>query len=174
MTSGRTGRIRRAGSVALALAVGGLLGCASGSSSTPPVTASVPTKPWDQAAMTTLSADLAKASEALYTEYWDEQGGEVGSYGSGQGDLGQQLKQQLDEFKNRSQVLTVGLSKGKGRAETQAEVAHMGEQTRYIQDTLRQMFLLEQFDEKLQAARAIWVQMLPYYGMAAPPPLKEY
>jgi hypothetical protein len=128
---------------------------------------SAPARPWDQAAVAKLAADLAQACIHLYDEFYDEQGidPKIGS-----GDEGQRfrLKFKLQRIEEQTLSLAAALKAGKGRAETTPSVEDVGELADDVRVILSQMFVEHPLQQRIEAARAIWVQLLPYYGIAPP------
>jgi len=165
-------------SAALAAAIASaLLGCAQGGSPTaghdPPAAPLAPTKPWDQAAVAKLAAALAEACTHLYDEWYAEQGidPKIGS-----GDEGQRfrLEYTLRRIEEQTMALSAALAAGKGRAETTRSVEDIGELADDARVILSQMFVEIPLARRIDAARALWLELAPFYGIRprvpAPPP----
>ncbi|TFG96780.1 MAG: hypothetical protein E4H11_02870, partial [Myxococcales bacterium] len=90
-----------------------------------PLAALAETKAWDQAAVAKLAADLAKASIALYNEYYAEQGINP-KIGSGDAADSFRLRHKLQRLEEESEGLAGGLAGGKGRDETITRVENIG------------------------------------------------
>ena len=151
------------------------LGCAAGGTpdvghGAPAPRPSVPAKPWDQAAVAQLAAELAKDCTHLYDEWYREQGidPKIGS-----GDEGERfrLEYKLRRIEEQTLSLSSQLAAGTGRAETTPSVEDIGELARDARVILSQMFVELPLSKRIDAARAVWAQLLPYYGIAPPPPL---
>jgi hypothetical protein len=126
-------------------------------------------KPWDQAAVAKLAADLAKACVGLYDEYYDEQGvGGQSQIGSGDSVENQTLRFKLRRIEEQSESLAGALAAGKGRTQTTHQVEDIGELADDVREILQRMFVQIPLQQRVDAARAIWVQILPYYGIAPP------
>ncbi len=165
--------IRRTRSL-LGLAVLAALACASGPGQAPAAApAGVVTKPtvaWDQAAVTNLGADLAKACVALYNEYYSTPGSSGGQLGTGESQDALRLKQKLRRVQQQSQDLAGGLAAGKGRDETLPDMEDIGELARDIRVLLQRMFIQSPLQARIDEARGIWLKLMPYYGIQPPPP----
>ena len=160
-------------SAALAVMVASApLGCAPGGSPGASHGASAslhaaPAKPWDQAAVAKLAADLAQACIQLYDEFYDEQGIDP-KIGSGDEAQRFRLQYKLQRVQEQAMSLAAALKAGKGRAETTPSVEDVGELADDVRVILSQMFVEHPLQQRVEAARAIWVQLLPYYGLAPP------
>jgi hypothetical protein len=135
----------------------------------------IPPKPWDQAAVAKLAADLAKACVGMYDEYYDEQGvGGQSAIGSGDSVENYALRFKLRRIEEQAESLAGALAAGKGKVQTTHQVQDLGELADDLREILERMFVLIPLQQRVDAARAIWVQLLPYYGIAPPaaPPKK--
>ncbi len=151
-------RIRPAACAALALLVAPLVASAQ----TQP-------KPWDQAAVAKLAADLAKACVGMYDEWYDEQGvGGQSQIGSGDSAENFGLQYKLRRIEEQTQSLAGALAAGKGKNQTTHQVEDIGELADDLREILQRMFIQIPLQQRVDAARAIWVQILPYYGIAPP------
>ena len=131
--------------------------------------AQTPAKPWDQAAVAKLAAELAKASIGLYDEYYAEQGvGGQSEIGSGDSPESFRLGYKLRRIEEQAESLAGALAAGKGRVQTTHQVQDIGELADDLREILQRTFVLIPLQQRVDAARAIWVQILPYYGIAAP------
>ena len=129
-----------------------------------------PAKPWDQAAAAKLAAELAKATIGLYDEYYAEQGvGGQSQIGSGDSPENWRLGYKLRRIEEQAESLAGALAAGKGKNRTQHQVEDIGELADDLRVLLQRMFVQIPLQQRIDAARAIWVQMLPYYGIAPPP-----
>jgi len=151
------------------------LGCASGGSPAVSHAAAVtplaaPAKPWDQAAVAKLAAELAKDCTHLYDEWYREQGIDP-KIGSGDEVRRFQLEYKLRRIEEQTLSLSSELAAGKGRAETTPSVEDVGELARDARVILSQMYVELPLSKRIDAALAVWVQVLPYYGIAPPAPL---
>lgn len=129
-----------------------------------------PTAAWDQAAVTRLAGELAKACVALYDEYYRTPGSSGGNVGSGESQDSLRLKQKLRRVRGQSQDLAGALAAGKGRDETLPDMEDIGELARDIRVLLQRMFILGPLQAKIDAARDAWLKLMPYYGIQPPPP----
>jgi hypothetical protein len=126
-------------------------------------------KAWDQAAVAKLAADLAKACIALYDEYYDEQGvGGQSDIASGDASENFRLQYKLRRIEEQAQSLAGALAAGKGRDRTLHQVEDIGELADDLREILQRMFVQIPLQQRVDAARAIWVQILPYYGIVPP------
>ena len=131
--------------------------------------AQTPARPWDQAAVAKLAADLAKATVGMYDEYYDEQGvGGQSEIGSGDSVENYALRFKLRRIEEQAESLAGALAAGKGRVQTTHQVQDIGELADDLREILQRTFVLIPLQQRVDAARAIWVQILPYYGIAAP------
>jgi len=130
--------------------------------------APAPATPWDQAAVTGLAGQLAKACDALYDEYYRTPGSSGGQIGTGQAQESYRLKYKLRRIEESSQALAGALAAGKGREETTPQVEDLGELARDARVLLSRMFVQSPLQARLDTARGLWRQMLPYYGITPP------
>jgi hypothetical protein len=127
-------------------------------------------KPWDQAAVAKLAAELAKATIGLYDEYYAEQGvGGQSEIGSGDSPENFRLGYKLRRIEEQTESLAGALAAGKGKSQTTHQIEDVVELADDLRVILERMFVQIPLQQRLDAARAIWVQILPYYGIAAPP-----
>lgn len=131
--------------------------------------AAAPATPWDQAAVTSLAAELAKACVALYDEYYRTPGSSGGQIGGGQADDAFRLKHKLRRLEEQSQDLAGALAAGKGRAETAPDMEDIGMLARDIRELLSHMFVQSPLQARIDTAREVWRKLLPYYGLTPPP-----
>jgi hypothetical protein len=126
-------------------------------------------KAWDQAAVTALAGQLAKACNALYDEYYRTPGSSGAPVGSGQSRESFRLKHTLRRIESSTQQLAGALVAGQGRDETTPLVEEIGILARDARVLLLRMFVGSPLQARIDTARGIWRQMLPYYGIAPPP-----
>jgi len=124
-------------------------------------------KAWDEAAVAKLGADLAKACIDLYNEFYAEQGMNP-KIGSGDAADAFRVNYKLQRLEEESQGLAGALAAGKGRNATVPRVEEVGMLARDLRVLFARMYVMEPLRQRVDAARAIWVEMLPYYGIAAP------
>ena len=146
-----------------------LLGCAPGGTPAgrPGAHAqriTAPTKPWDQAAVSKLADDLAKACTHLYDEWYAEQGIDP-KIGSGDEDERFRLGNKLRRIEEQTMALSAALAAGQGRAETTPSVEDVGELADDLRVILSQMYVENPLAKRIDAAKAIWLQLVPYYGI---------
>jgi hypothetical protein len=132
-----------------------------------PLGAAAQTKEWDQAAVAKLGADLAKACVALYNEYYAEQGIDP-KIGSGDAADSFKVNYKLQRIEEVAEGLSGALAAGKGREATTTRVEDLGVLSRDLKVLLARMYVMSPLQHRVDAARAIWLQMLPYYGIAPP------
>jgi len=132
-----------------------------------PLEAAAEVKAWDQAAVAKLAADLAKACIALYDEFYAEQGLNA-KIGSGDAADAFRFRYKLQRLEEESQGFAGALAAGRGRDATIPRVENIGVLSRDLRVLLARMFVMAPLQQRLDAARAIWVQLLPYYGIPAP------
>jgi len=132
-----------------------------------PLGAAADTKAWDQPTVAKLTADLAKACVAIYDEFYAEQGLNA-KLGSGDAGDAYRLRQKLHRLEEESMGLAGALAAGRGKDATTTRVQDVGVLARDLQVLLARMFVEAPLQQRVSAARAIWVQILPYYGIAAP------
>ena len=101
---------------------------------------------------------------------WEGVGGQS-ELGSGDSVENYALRPKLRRIEEQAQSLAAALAAGKSRAETTDQVEDLGELSDDVRVLLERMFVLIPLQQRIAAARAIWVQMLPYYGFVAPPAL---
>jgi hypothetical protein len=131
--------------------------------------APTPAKAWDQAAVTGLAGQLAKACVELYDEFYRTPGSSGGPIGGGQSRETYRLKHVLRRIEESTQHLAGALAAGKGRYETEPEVEEIGQLARDARDQLARMFVQSPLQARIDTARGIWEQLIPYYGIAPPP-----
>jgi len=127
-----------------------------------------PTTPWDQAAVTNLAGQLAKACASLYDEYYRTPGSSGGQIGTGQAEESYRLKYKLRRIEEQSQDLAGALAAGKGREETLPAMEDVGELARDARVLLTHMFIQSPLQVRIDAARDAWRKLTPYYGIAPP------
>jgi hypothetical protein len=132
-----------------------------------PLAALAETKAWDQAAVAKLAGDLAKACIALYNESYAEQGIDP-KIGSGDAADSFRLRHKLQRLEEESEGLAGALAGGKGRDQTITRVENIGVLSRDLRVLLARMYVMAPLQQRVDAARTIWVRLLPYYGIAAP------
>ena len=158
---------------AAALAIGLVAACASptGGKSNPVDTvgwtSGPPAKAWDQAAVTDLAGQLAKAADAAWVSVLDLPN--LGQVGTGDSEDTNRLQYKARRIREQAMGLEGALKAGKGRKETLPQVEDIGEQADDARIILQRMFVQHPLQQKIAAARAIWVQLLPYYGIKPPP-----
>ncbi len=162
--------IRRTRSL-LAFAVVCALACASPPAPAAPPAAAPgePTQAWDQAAVTNLAGQLAKACVELYDEYYRTPGSSGGQIGTGQAQDAYKLKQKLRRIEEQSQGLAGALVAGKGRDETLPDMEDIGVLARDVRVLLRRMFVQSPLQARIDTARDAWRKLMPYYGITPPP-----
>jgi len=128
-----------------------------------------PAKAWDQAAVTGLAAQLAKACVDLYDTYYKTPGSSGGAVGSGQAKDSYRLKHTFRRLEESTQDLAGALAAGKGMDETTPEVEEIGMLARDARVRLQRMFVQSPLQARIDTARGLWRQLLPYYGIAPPP-----
>jgi hypothetical protein len=129
--------------------------------------AAKPAKAWDQAAVAKLAAELAKACDAIYGEYYAEQGLDS-QIGSGDSADSFRLKYKLQRLEEETRGLAGSLAAGHGRDETVPRVEDIGILARDLRVILARMFVRSQLQARVDSARSVWLQLLPYYGIAPP------
>jgi hypothetical protein len=127
-----------------------------------------PEKAWDQAAVTALAGQLAKACVDLYDEYYKTPGSSGGAVGTGQAKDSYRLKHIFRRLEEQTQQLAGALAAGKGRDETTPAVEDIGMMARDARVRLQRMFVQSPLQARIDAARGLWRQLLPYYGIAPP------
>ena len=130
--------------------------------------AAAPTTPWDQAAVTSLAGQLAKACVELYDEYYRTPGSNGGQIGSGDAQDAWRLKQKLRRIQEQAQDLAGSLAAGKGRDETLPDMEDVGELARDVRVMLSRMFVQSPLQARIDTARDIWLKLMPYYGLTPP------
>lgn len=133
-----------------------------------PLGAAAETKAWDQDAVAKLGAELAKASIALYNEFYAEQGLNA-KIGSGDAADAFRMKYKLQRIEEVAEGLGGALAAGKGRDATAPRVEELGVLSRDLKVLYARMFIEEPLQKRIDAVRAIWVKLLPYYGITPPP-----
>lgn len=131
--------------------------------------AAEPETAWDQAAVTALAGQLAKACNSLYDEYYKTPGSSGGTPGSGQNKQSHRLKHTLRRIEDSTKHLAGALAAGQGRDETTPQVEDIGMLARDARVQLTRMFVQSPLQARIETARGIWRQLLPYYGITPPP-----
>lgn len=126
------------------------------------------TKQWDQAAVAKLGAELAQACIALYNEFYAEQGINP-KIGSGDAADGFRMRYKLQRIEEVAEGLGGALAAGKGRDATAPRVEELGVLSRDLKVLLARMYVMSPLEQRVDAARAIWMKLLPYYGITPPP-----
>jgi hypothetical protein len=157
---------------AAVLALGLIAACSTPKGGSKPAdtvgwTSGAPTKPWDQAAVTNLAGQLAKDCDAVWVSVLDLPN--LGQVGSGDAEDTSRLQYKTRRIREQAMALEGALKAGKGRKETLPEVEDLGEQADDVRVILQRRFVQHPLQQKLAAARSIWWQMLPYYGIKPPP-----
>jgi hypothetical protein len=159
--------IRRTHSLVTLAAVAALaLGSSAARAADP---APAPTTAWDQAAVTSLAGQLAKASVELYDEYYKTPGSSGGQIGTGQAEDAYKLKHKLRRLEEQSQDLAGALAAGKGRAETLPAVEDLGELARDVRVLLSHMYVQSPLQARIDTAHDLWLKLMPFYGINPPP-----
>lgn len=131
--------------------------------------APAPTQAWDQAAVTSLAGQLAKQCIELYDAYYKMPGSSGGQIASGSAKDSFDLKYKLRRLEEQSQDLAGGLAAGKGREETTPDMEDIGEVARDVRVLLSHIFVQSPLQAHINAARDIWLKLMPYYGITPPP-----
>jgi hypothetical protein len=126
-----------------------------------------PTKEWNQAEVTALAQQLAQAAQKVYTAYLDTSGPGL-EIGSGQAVDSMRLNNDLQILQQMTAALAGALEKGKGRIETTPQFEDIGEKARDGKMLLGFLFEQDQLIQSIDAARAIWIKLQPYYGVPEP------
>jgi len=132
-----------------------------------PLPAGAEAQAWDQAAVTKLAAELSKACIAVYDEYYAEQGMDMPGAGGDPADSFR-LKNKLMRLEEESSGLAGALAGGRGRNETIPRVENVGELASDLRVIVARMYVESPLQQRLEAARAVWRKLLPYYGMSPP------
>ena len=131
--------------------------------------APAPTTAWDQAAVTSLAGQLAKACVELYDEYYKTPGSSGGQIGTGQAEDAYKLKHKLRRLEEQSQDLAGALAAGKGRAETLPAMEDLGELARDVRVLLSHMYVQSPLQARIDTAHDLWLKLMPFYGISPPP-----
>lgn len=124
-----------------------------------------PAQAWDQAAVTAIASDLAKASAKLYTAFY-EQPGPLNDMGD---DFDQdRIHNKLIIIEQQTQGLAGALKAGKGRKETTGEFEDIGELWRDLVVLLQRSFQTAPVLAQVQSAQQLWQKLVPYYGVPEP------
>lgn len=150
-----------AGAAVLALAP--LVGLAKESPRPQPA----PTKAWDQAAVTGLAQQLAQAADQLYSAYFDMPGS-AGQVGSGDAVDASRLENDLQVLQEMTHGLAGALKKGRNRVQTTPQFEDIGEKARDARVLAAFLFEESPVIDRAEAARKIWMQLQPYYGVPEP------
>ena len=132
-----------------------------------PLAGAAQTQAWDQPTVAKLAADLAKACVAIYDEFYAEQGINA-KLGSGDAGDAYRLRQKLHRLEEESMGLAGALAAGRGKDATTTRVEDVGVLSRDMKVILARMYVEAPLMQRIDAARAIWVRILPYYGISAP------
>jgi hypothetical protein len=122
---------------------------------------------WDRAKVTQIAEQLAKACDQLYVEYLKTPN--EGQVGTGDALDSDELGMKLRRLQEQTRGLAGRLAGGKGQAETKDMVKDVGELADDIRVLLAETFTEQPLIERVDAARDVWRQLLPYYGMTPPP-----
>jgi hypothetical protein len=131
--------------------------------------AAAPAKAWDQAAVTALAGQLAKACDALYDEYYKTPGSSGGAVGTGQSKASYRLKHVLRRIDEATKQLAGALAAGQGRDETEPQVEDIGMLARDARQQLSRMYVQSPLQARIDTARGLWQQLAAYYGLPLPP-----
>lgn len=128
-----------------------------------------PAKPWDQAAVTGIAGQLAKACNELYDEYYKTPGSSGKPTGTGQAKESYRLKHDLRRIQASTKQLAGALASGEGRDETQPQVEDIGLLARDVRVQISRMFIQSPLQARIDTANGLWRQLMPYYGLTPPP-----
>jgi hypothetical protein len=78
------------------------------------------------------------------------------------------MKYKLQRLEEVSQGLGGALAAGKGRDATTPRVEEIGVLSRDLKLLLARMFVEIPLQQRVDAALAVWLQILPYYGISPP------
>ncbi len=126
------------------------------------------TKAWDQAAVAKLGAELAQACIALYNEYYAEQGIDP-KIGSGDAADAFRVQYKLQRIEEVAEGLGGALAAGKGKDATAPRVEELGVLSRDLKVLIARMYVMSPLEQRIDAARAVWSKLIPYYGITPPP-----
>jgi hypothetical protein len=132
-----------------------------------PAASNAAVKAWDAAGVAKLTSDLAKACDALYDEFYAEQGMNA-KLGSGDERDRYRVKHKLQRLEEETMHLAAEVAKGKGMAETSPSVEEIGVLARDLRELLARMYVMSPLQQRVDAARALWRELLPYYGIEPP------
>jgi hypothetical protein len=119
---------------------------------------------WDQAKVTALAKELAKASDDLYTAFYLQP-----KMGIGERRDYYRLQQDVRHLKNDARGMAEALGKGVGRDETLPSYEDLMQTVRRAQDNAGRVFTTKDVQDKAAAARALLNQISPYYDANAKP-----
>jgi hypothetical protein len=161
--------VMKSPSFALTLVVAAVFALAplAGFAKEPPRPKPAPTKAWDQAAVTSLAQKLAQAANQLYSAYY-AMPGSGGQVGSGDAYYANRLENDLQVLQEMTLGLAGELQKGKGRIETTPQFEDIGEKAYDAKTMAAFVFDQSPVVDRAEAARKIWLQLQPYYGVPEP------
>jgi hypothetical protein len=116
---------------------------------------------WDQAKVTALATQLVKATDALYTTVYQEQGfaGTMGGPAQGSYDMRHTLRRVGEEARH----LDAELKAGRGHDPTVGAWKHMMELVRDVRVDARESFSAGDLDKRMAAVEDLLRQLAPYY-----------
>jgi hypothetical protein len=117
---------------------------------------------WDQARVTALAKDLAKASDALYESVLAQPRPDLGTM---QSHAFYRMKQLVRMIKSESRVLTKSLEEGEGREQTIWIYETLMSLTRSAREEAGRLFVTRDVGERAAAVRGVLNQLGPYYDL---------
>ena len=78
------------------------------------------------------------------------------------------VKHKLQRLEEETMHLAAEVAKGKGMAETTPSVEEIGVLARDLRELLARMYVMSPLQQRVDAARALWRELLPYYGIEPP------
>ncbi len=120
---------------------------------------------WDQARVTEIAQELAGAVKDLREAVRREVPSTPGRLQQGRAQYA--LSDALRLLKSETRYLAAQLKDGKGRDETFLVYKRIDSLRQQAAENARKMMILQPTLDRIDAARKIWVQLVPYYGEEA-------
>jgi hypothetical protein len=117
---------------------------------------------WDQGRVTTLATQLVKATDALYTTVYDDQGLTGGAMASGGASL-YDLRHTLRRVGEEAHHLDAELKAGKGHDATVGAWKQMMQLVRDARVNFRESFTPGDLETRMAAVEDLLRQLAPYY-----------
>ena len=79
------------------------------------------------------------------------------------------MQYKLQRIEEVAEGLGGALAAGKGKDETAPRVEELGVLSRDLKVLIARMYVMSPLEQRIDAARAVWSKLIPYYGITPPP-----